>query len=106
MTRKSRSDQRRHHILYRTTCLISGRYYIGIHSTDDMNDGRLGSGKQLGYSIKKHGRENHVREVLEEFSNRADLVAREHEVVDGDMLKDPMCMNIMRGGNATALTFP
>ena len=51
------------HYLYKTTCLISNRFYIGIHSTNDINDGYMGSGKQLHYSLRKYGINNHKKEM-------------------------------------------
>jgi hypothetical protein len=41
-----------------------------MHSTDNLDDGYLGSGKRLRYSINKHGAENHVREILEFVDSR------------------------------------
>ena len=36
-----------YHFVYETTNLINGKKYIGKHSTDDLNDGYLGSGKAI-----------------------------------------------------------
>ena len=41
-----------------------------MHSTDDLDDGYLGSGKILGYSRAKHGDENHKKEILEFLPDR------------------------------------
>ena len=57
----------KYHILYKTTCTVTGNFYIGVHSTTNLEDGYLGSGKRLRYSIEKHGKENHLREILEFF---------------------------------------
>ena len=86
------------HFLYKTTCTVTHKFYIGIHSTNRIEDGYLGSGTHLTYSIKKYGKNNHVREILEYFDNRNDLVNREIEVVNESLLKDDMCMNISLGG--------
>ena len=86
------------HYLYKTTCLITGRYYIGMHSTANLEDGYMGSGKRLRYSLRKHGKENHVKEILEFFESRELLIEAEKVAITEEMLVDNMCMNIMSGG--------
>lgn len=51
-------------IVYKTTNLISGKFYIGSHLCYSLNDGYLGSGKVLKLAIKKYGRENFKREIV------------------------------------------
>lgn len=97
---EKRVSYRKFHFIYKTTCLVTEKYYLGMHSTDNMDDGYLGSGKRLKYSISKYGRDNHVREVVEMLPTREALVEREAELVDVDRLKDPGCMNILKGGAA------
>lgn len=69
-----------------------------MHSTDDADDGYLGSGKILARSIKKYGKENHTREVIEYLPDRESLAARENEIVNEALLKDTKCMNLTIGG--------
>lgn len=92
------ADRRRFHYVYKTTCLVTGRYYIGMHSTDDMNDGYMGSGKRLGYSLRKYGAEQHKKEVLEHCTSRDELILREEQIVTPELISDEMCMNLVRGG--------
>ena len=87
------------HYLYKTTCLITGRFYIGIHSTNNLEDGYMGSGKRLRYSIRKYGKENHDKKILEFFDSRESLAKKENELVNENLLKDKLCMNIVYGGN-------
>jgi hypothetical protein len=86
------------HYLYKTTCLITNRYYIGMHSTYNLEDGYMGSGKRLRRSIRKYGVENHVKEILEFFENRDLLIEAEKKSITPEMLKDKNCMNLMAGG--------
>lgn len=93
-----RASRRKFHIIYKTTCLVTGRYYIGMHSTDDLEDGYMGSGQVLWKSIKKYGKDQHIYEILEHLPTRESLIVREEELVNPDILKDPLCMNLRTGG--------
>ncbi len=90
--------QKKYHYIYKTTNLINGKYYIGMHTTDDLNDGYVGSGKRLWYSIKKYGKENFKCEILEMLPDRSSLKEREKELVNEELLKDNLCMNLVYGG--------
>ena len=86
------------HYLYKTTCLITNRYYIGMHSTNNLEDGYMGSGKRLRHSVRKYGKENHVKEILEFFENRSLLVEAEKKRITPEMITDKNCMNLKEGG--------
>jgi hypothetical protein len=91
--------RRKFHYIYKITRLDeSGKYYIGMHSTDDLDDGYFGSGKLLAYSIKKHGKEKHKKEILEFLGTREALKLREKELVNKELLGDIRCMNLKLGG--------
>jgi hypothetical protein len=86
------------HYIYKTTCLVTNRYYIGMHSTCNVDDGYMGSGKRLRYSIRKYGVDNHEKEVLEFFENRELLIEGEINIITDKMVSDPNCMNLRKGG--------
>jgi hypothetical protein len=94
----ARRKQKKYNFIYKTMNLITNKFYLGMRSTDNLEDGYLGSGKILIRSVKKYGKENHKREILEFLSDREKLKEREKEIVNEDILKDPLCMNLMIGG--------
>lgn len=89
--------EKKYHYLYKTTNLKNGKFYFGIHSTNIIDDGYIGSGKRLWYSIKKHGKENHKKEILE-FVNKRDLLHQIEINIINEFIGNPLCMNITNGG--------
>ena len=87
------------HYIYKTTNVVTGRYYIGMHSTSKLDDGYMGSGKKLRYSIRKYGVDNHVKEVLEYLPTRELLAEREREIVTSELIQEDLCMNLKEGGS-------
>jgi hypothetical protein len=90
--------EKKFHFIYKTTNILSGKYYVGMHSTDNIDDGYLGSGKRLRYSINKYGKDNHSREILEFLDSRQELKDREKEIVNLDEIAKIECMNLSIGG--------
>ena len=84
--------------IYKTTNLKNGKYYFGMHSTDNLNDGYLGSGKYLRRSIKKYGAENFSLEILEFLPNKEMLKNREKELITDEHVQNKKCMNLKIGG--------
>lgn len=91
--------QKKYHYIYKTTCLVTGKFYVGMHSTDNLDDGYLGSGKILNYSRKKHGDQNHKKEIIEMCPSREALKLREREIVNEQLLADSLNMNLKYGGD-------
>lgn len=90
--------QHKYHYIYKTINLVNGKYYYGMHSTDNLNDDYIGSGQMLWHAIKKYGRENFKKEILEFFPDRSSLKEREKLIVNEDLVRDPVCMNLTIGG--------
>lgn len=86
------------HYIYKTTCNITGNWYIGMHSTGNKNDSYLGSGKRLRYSVRKYGSENHTKEIISYHNTRELLIEAEILFITDDMVLDKNCMNLKLGG--------
>lgn len=89
---------RTHHIVYKITNLINGKYYVGKHSTDDVNDSYMGSGKGIEFAIKKYGIENFKKEILFDFDTEEEALCKEKEIVNAEFVKNPMTYNNAQGG--------
>lgn len=101
------------YIVYKTTCLVNQKYYIGVHKTEDPDifDGYLGRGfyKQhswyikhpespLHYAIIKYGVENFSRETLFIYDNEKSAYDKEEEIVTEEFIKDSHNYNVCVGG--------
>lgn len=93
------NEVKKYHFIYKTTNLLNNKYYVGMHSTSNLKDGYLGSGKRLRYSIRKYGESNFKLEILEFFSTREELIKREKELVNEELIQDKNCLNLKPGGS-------
>lgn len=91
--------EKKYHFIYKTTNTINEKFYIGMHSTDNIDDGYIGSGKRLWYSINYHGKENFNFEIIEFLPDRNSLKEKEKLVINEELLKNPLCMNLKIGGD-------
>jgi hypothetical protein len=92
------------HFTYRTTRpTIDQSYYFGIHSTDNLHDGYLGSGLLLNASVAKHGREAHHKEILQQYPTRVEAAHAERQLVTAAIVADPLCLNLSIGGETPFL---
>ncbi|MFW5895279.1 MAG: GIY-YIG nuclease family protein [archaeon] len=76
-----------YYILYKTMNLVNGKIYIGAHSTNNLDDGYLGSGIYLKEDIKKYGKQSFKREILKLCDSKEDLMNSESLVVNEEFVK-------------------
>jgi group I intron endonuclease len=87
------------YIVYKTTNLINGKFYIGKHKQSCLEfDGYLGSGSILKLAIEKYGKENFVRETLAVFENEADAFQFESQIVNEMFVNKTETYNLSTGG--------
>lgn len=87
-----------YHMLYKTTNLVNGKIYIGVHKTEDINDPYMGSGKRLLLAIEKYGVKNFEKTILEYFDDAESMYAREKEIVNKEFLCREDVYNLKVGG--------
>lgn len=89
---------KKYHFTYKTTNLINKRYYLGMHSTNNLNDDYIGSGKRLWYEIRKYGKENFKIEILNYYNSREELINAEKVLITEGDLNSSNCLNLKLGG--------
>lgn len=88
-----------YYIIYETTNNVNGKKYRGAHQTSDVDDGYLGSGKILMYAVKKYGKADFTRTILEYCDNRKHMLEREKLWVDQAWLLREDTYNLKLGGD-------
>jgi len=63
--------------VYKTTNLVNGKIYVGKHICKNLEDGYLGSGIIITAAIKKYGKDNFKREIIEHVQTKPELSERE-----------------------------
>ncbi len=99
------TDTKTYHILYETTNLINGMKYVGIHSTRNINDGYLGSGRWLLRAVKKYSKDAFHRIILGFYDNYDELVAAEAKFVDQAYVDRSDTYNLVLGGGKHGFMF-
>lgn len=95
------NDNKKYYFIYKTTLVLTGHYYIGQHSTNNINDKYLGFGHKLHEYIKIYGRENFKREILEYAKDRLELDKLERKYVTKELIEsDSLCLNLKSGGDS------
>lgn len=64
--------------IYKTTNLITGKIYVGQHTSNRLNDAYLGSSQELKKDIRNLGKHNFKKEILE-ICDYSDLSTKEIE---------------------------
>ena len=85
-------------IIYETTNLINGMKYRGLHKCKSLDDGYLGSGKRFISALKKYGKENFKRKILEFCKSQEDMIEREAFYVNNEWVKSKNNYNVALGG--------
>ncbi len=89
----------KYHYFYKIENQLNGNYYFGIHSTNDIEDGYMGSGRRLKRAYRQFGKENFKKTILKYFKTREQASEYENEVVTESCVLDTNCYNLKIGGD-------
>ena len=86
--------------VYKITNKINGKFYIGKrkHITP-YKDSYMGSGKQIQFAIKKYGRLNFTKEILQIFESNDGAAKYEAELVTKEVVANGNSYNMHEGGH-------
>jgi hypothetical protein len=87
--------------VYKTTNLINGKIYVGLHITNNLEDDYLGSGSQLKSAIKKYGKENFKRDYIKICNSPEEMYELEADIVNEDFVKRSDTYNMKTGGTGS-----
>lgn len=86
------------YIVYKTTNLINGKFYIGVHRVGSSRKHYLGSGILLVKAIKKYGIVNFKRETIKECNSKEEAFYLERELITREFINTNQCYNLALGG--------
>jgi len=92
-----------YNIVYKTTNLINNKWYIGVHHTNNLDDGYIGSGLGLKEAIKKYGKHSFKREILYTFNTLDEAYEMEAKLITFDIIESRDNYNLAVGGKVGAL---
>lgn len=98
---------RKYNYVYKLTFKEDPRYYyIGKHSTDNIGDNYMGSGRGLRKYRETYGKNCFSKEILFMYSTEEEALQKESELVTESEIHDVFCLNRCLGGgsNVTAGT--
>ena len=96
-------DKKKYYYVYRIVNQVNGKEYIGFHSTNDLDDGYMGSGKLLKIAVEKYGIDNFKKEIIQMFDNKEDAEQLERQLVNENYVNRHETYNISLGGNVCIL---
>ena len=88
----------KYHYVYIITNKINHKFYIGKHSTNNLDDGYMGSGIAINNAIQKYGIENFSKRILCFCDSAEDAYKVEEFLVTDNLIKRDDCYNIKTGG--------
>ena len=87
-----------HNYIYQIINIVNNKMYIGCHTTDNLDDGYMGSGKYLQRAIKKYGLDNFKKVILNYYDTVEEMFAAEKAIITPEFIKEDGNYNLAVGG--------
>ena len=84
--------------VYVTTCLINNKQYVGSHCTNNIDDDYIGSGRLFLKAVRKYGKKNFKRKIIEECENVIQAREKEGPLIKKINTLDPFGYNLSPKG--------
>ena len=94
------------HYIYCVENLVNGKIYVGKHSTDNLDDGYMGSGVALDRAVKKHGLGNFRKHILMMCESSEEAFELERQIVDEHFVQNDQTYNLVVGGKGGGIFTP
>lgn len=91
-------EPKTYNYLYQITNTINHKIYVGCHSTNDLEDGYMGSGTYINRAYQKYGKENFTKTILEFYPDSTSMFAAERDMVTPEFIRGVTNYNGSVGG--------
>jgi hypothetical protein len=89
----------KYHYIYVTVNMINKKKYIGKHSTNNLEDSYIGSGKTLRKAIAKYGKQNFKKIILFCLNSVEEALDMEKKIVNEEIYESKDFYNLKEGGH-------
>lgn len=90
--------EKKYNYVYEITNDTNEKIYIGKHSTDNIDDGYMGSGVLLTSAINELGISHFRKRILFYFNTEAEALDKQKQLVNFDFVQSDLTYNISIGG--------
>lgn len=85
-----------HFLVYKTTHIPTGRFYIGRHVTSNIDDGYMGSGTMIRRLTRKYPKSEFSKEILY-LAESGEKMLDHEEYLISNVIDHPLCLNCVVG---------
>ena len=89
--------------LYEIKNLINDKIYVGVHKSKTLDDSYMGSGKGIRTAIKKYGKHNFSKRIIEVFPTKEEMYSREAQIVTEEFVLRRDTYNFACGGSGGSI---